>query len=64
MPVEVEAPRPGDATGPDEIRVSLSGSGQVGEKGEFEIIAITAGEGNGWVFSSDVLKDSLSVGWR
>jgi hypothetical protein len=61
MPVEVEAPRPGDATGPDEIRVSLSGSGQVGEKGEFEILAITAGEGNGWVFSSDVLKDSLSL---
>ncbi len=46
------------------IRVNLSGSGQVGDKGEFEIIAITAGEGNGWVFSSDVLKDSLSVGWR
>jgi hypothetical protein len=53
MPVEVEAP--------EGIRVSLSGSGQVNDKGRFEIIAITAGEGNGWVFGSDVLKDSLSL---
>lgn len=28
--------------------------------GEFEILAITAGEGNGWRFSADVLRQSLA----
>jgi hypothetical protein len=47
---------------PDEgIRLNLSGSGSVNDKGVFEIVAITAGEGNGWTFSTDVLKDSLEL---
>jgi len=29
--------------------------------GEFEILCITAGEGNGWKFSTDVLRNSLSL---
>ncbi len=29
--------------------------------GVFEIMAITAGDGNGWVFSADVLKESLPL---
>jgi len=41
-------------------RIALAGS-QVNEKGEFEILAITAGEGNGWKFSADVLKRSLGL---
>ncbi len=41
-------------------RIDLQSS-QVNEKGEFEIIAITAGEGNGWNFSADTLKQSIPL---
>ena len=34
---------------------------RVNPKGEFEILAISAGSGNGWQFSSAVLKKSLSL---
>jgi hypothetical protein len=36
-------------------------SSEVNEKGEFEILAITAGDGNGWKFSADMLKKSLAI---
>ena len=36
-------------------------SSQFNEQGEFEILAITAGEGNGWMFSAETLKSSLSL---
>ena len=38
----------------------LQFSGQPG-LGEFEILAITAGEGNGWQFSAEVLRQSLAL---
>ncbi len=41
-------------------RITLE-SASVTPKGEFEILAITAGEGNGWQFSSDVLQKSVSL---
>ena len=41
-------------------RIELTSS-QVDQNGEFEILAITAGDGNGWNFSSDVLIDSLPL---
>ncbi|MDO9546629.1 MAG: hypothetical protein Q7J07_07765 [Pelolinea sp.] len=41
-------------------RIDLQSS-QVNDKGEFEILAITAGDGNGWEFSADILKQSLSL---
>ncbi len=48
---------------PDELnqfRIDLK-STSVNADGEFEILAITAGEGNGWVFSSAALKDSIPL---
>ena len=36
-------------------------SSQVNSDGEFEILAITAGNGNGWKFSADTLKQSLPL---
>ena len=42
-------------------RETLTGSGSVNQSGTFEILAITAGTGNGWEFSPDVLKASLSL---
>ena len=36
-------------------------SDQVNQSGEFEILAITAGKGNGWEFPEDVLRASLSL---
>lgn len=33
----------------------------VNEQGEFEILAITAGEGNGWIFPAEVLKASIPL---
>lgn len=36
-------------------------SSQFNQQGEFEILAITAGDGNGWQFSADTLKSSLSL---
>lgn len=47
--------------GVEEQRVRLAGTGQRTGPGEFEILAITAGEGNGWNFSEQVLVDSLSL---
>ncbi len=41
-------------------RIDLQSS-QVNDKGEFEILAITAGDGNGWTFSADTLKKSVSL---
>ena len=41
-------------------RIELTSS-QVNANGEFEILAITAGDGNGWKFSSDALKASLPL---
>jgi hypothetical protein len=46
----------------NQIHVQLTGDVGVSKTGEFEIIAITAGEGNGWLFSSDCLRSSLSLG--
>jgi hypothetical protein len=45
----------------EEQRVTLSASGFVTAAGKFEVIAITAGEGNGWQFSEAVLRESLSL---
>jgi len=41
-------------------RIPLDSS-LVNQDGEFEILAITAGDGNGWQFSPDVLKQSLDL---
>ena len=41
-------------------RINLK-STSVNEQGEFEILAITAGEGNGWKFSADALKSSVAL---
>ncbi len=46
---------------PGEQRTTLTLSGSPKQNGGFEILAITAGEGNGWVFSTDALKDSLAL---
>lgn len=43
----------------EEVREQL-GIAINGEKG-YEIVTITEGTGNGWVFSSDVLKESLAL---
>jgi hypothetical protein len=44
-----------------EQRITLSASGHVTEAGKFEVIAITAGDGNGWQFGEAVLRESLSL---
>lgn len=44
-----------------ERRERLALAGQLDGLGEFEILAITAGEGNGWHFPEAVLKDSLNL---
>jgi len=36
-------------------------SSHFNKQGEFEIMAITAGDGNGWIFSAETLKNSLSL---
>ena len=41
-------------------RINLEAS-QVNDQGEFEIIAITAGNGNGWQFSADALQKSVPI---
>ena len=38
-------------------RETLTGSGTVNKSGSFEILAITAGTGNGWEFSAEVLQN-------
>lgn len=42
-------------------QVRLAASGEVNRAGQFEIEAISAGEGNGWLFSEQVLQASLSL---
>ena len=44
-----------------EKRLRLAASGAVTAAGEFEILAITAGEGNGWQFPADCLRASLPL---
>jgi hypothetical protein len=41
-------------------RINLEAS-QVNDQGEFEILAITAGDGNGWKFSADSLQRSVPL---
>ena len=41
-------------------RIELEAA-SVNDAGQFEILAITAGDGNGWKFSADALKSSLSL---
>ena len=43
-----------------QIHIDLQDS-QVNDKGEFEILAITAGVGNGWEFSAETLKKSVQL---
>ncbi len=42
-------------------RTRLQGSGAPNPQGEFEILAITAGTGNGWHFSAGALQASLAL---
>ena len=44
-----------------EKRCSLAGSADVTASGKFQILAITAGVGNGWEFSAETLKKSLPL---
>ena len=44
-----------------EHQVKFSASGKVLEPGKFEVLCITAGNGNGWDFPADVLKASLAL---
>ncbi|MBW6465658.1 MAG: hypothetical protein K0B06_04055 [Brevefilum sp.] len=44
-----------------EHQVRFSASGQVTQAGHFEILCITAGVGNGWHFSPEVLQASLAL---
>ena len=43
-------------------QAQLSASGDVNPKGEFEILAITAGTGNGWEFSPAACRQVLHSG--
>ncbi len=45
----------------EDIRQRFTMDGQVTESGQFEILAITAGDGNGWNFSTATLQKSLSL---
>ncbi|HAF48163.1 MAG TPA: hypothetical protein DCL08_02850, partial [Anaerolineaceae bacterium] len=44
-----------------EHQTRLTASGQANKQGIFEILCITAGEGNGWEFPADVLEASLQL---
>ena len=44
-----------------EHQIKLNASGKVLEPGKFEVLCITAGNGNGWDFPADVLKASLAL---
>jgi hypothetical protein len=46
---------------PTEERIKLSVPATVTPTGDFEILPITAGEGNGWNFSADTLKASVPL---
>ena len=47
--------------GKEEIRLTLEASARPISPGVFEVLAITAGEGNGWVFPAAVLQASLPL---
>lgn len=49
-----------DPTDNQQHRINLEAT-QVNDQGEFEILAITAGSGNGWQFSAEVLQKSLPI---
>jgi hypothetical protein len=44
-----------------EQRSTLGGRGIVNDQGRFEILAITAGDGNGWIFGEATLQESLPL---
>ncbi len=44
-----------------EIRERMEVSGQAQPGGTFEILAITAGDGNGWTFAANVLQELLDL---
>jgi len=44
-----------------EVRAVLTSGTPLAEGEAFQILAITAGEGNGWVFPADVLRASLPL---
>src|SRR5258706_6346193 len=46
---------------PDETRAQLQAEAQDSAAGEFEFMAITAGQGNGWTFPAGVLQASLAL---
>jgi hypothetical protein len=46
---------------PEEHRTKLSMTGLVNALGKFEILAMTAGEGNGWKFGETTLRASLEL---
>ncbi len=46
---------------PDQHSTHIHCAGQPTGAGEFEILAISAGEGNGWQFSAAVLAESLAL---
>lgn len=48
---------------PQEQRIQLEITGEANALHEFEIMAITAGVGNGWTFTEEVLRASLSL-WQ
>jgi hypothetical protein len=42
-------------------RVRLRSAGRATPAGEFEVLAITAGEGNGWTFGEECLRASIAL---
>jgi hypothetical protein len=46
---------------PGQERINLAAMGSVLDGGRFEVDAITAGVGNGWTFSEEVLKASVDL---
>jgi len=44
-----------------EHQIRLTATGQPNATGKFEILCITAGDGNGWEFTEEVLQDSLNL---
>jgi hypothetical protein len=47
--------------GKEGIRLTLEASAKAVGPGTFEVMAITAGEGNGWIFPAEVLQASLPL---
>ena len=52
---------PAAALHPVTNHIHLAAEAQLSAAGDFEIFAITAGDGNGWQFSEDALQNSLSL---